>query len=299
MTTPEIKQIQETLKVPQTGDYDQLTEAAVRNFQIKNGIDPSGIVDNVTKQKLLPDLNLGLVSTDLSENKSIKRYLLKPDEYFKGPTKKKSIFLHFTAGWDNPYNVVKDWENDKRDRIGTQFIIGGRNPQTLSDQFDGEIVECFPDYGCYGWHLGIGNTAVHRESIGIETCNFGPLTLRQGNYYSWANKRIAPSEIIDLKRDFRGYRYFHKLTDDQISSMRFLIEKIGKENDIDIRSGLQSFLKKNKDPFAVFDYNQNVRDGKIYGLFTHTNVSPKNKYGNFEKWDLFPQDSLITMLLEL
>lgn len=293
MSTTEIQQL---LKVPQTGDYDEFTEAAVRNFQIKNNLDPTGIVDNPTKEKLAIDLTVGFVSTDLKESPQIKKYLLKPDEYFKGPTTKKSLFLHFTAGWDNPYNVVKDWENDKRDRIGTQFVIGGRNCQTLTDQFDGEIVQCFPDYGCYGWHLGIGNTAVHRESIGIEVCNFGPLTLRQGDYYSWANKRVAPSEIIDLKQDFRGYRYFHKLTDDQLSSLKFLIEKIGKDTGIDIRSGLQQFLKKGK---GAFDYNQDVRDGKVHGLFTHVNVSPKNKYNNFEKFDFPPFPELIDLIQSL
>lgn len=293
MTTIEIQQL---LKVPQTGDYDEFTEAAVRNFQIKNNLSPTGIVDNPTKEKLSVDSKLGLVSTDLKESPQIKKYLLKSDEYFNGPTTKKSLFLHFTAGWDNPYNVVKDWENDKRDRIGTQFVIGGRNCQTLTDQFDGEIVQCFPDYGCYGWHLGIRNTAVHRESIGIEICNFGPLTLRQGDYYSWANKRVAPSEIIDLKQDFRGYRYFHKLTDNQLSSLKFLIEKIGKDTDIDIRSGLQQFLKKGK---GAFDYNQDVRDGKVHGLFTHTNVSPKNKWGNYEKFDFPPFPELIDLITSL
>lgn len=299
MTLPEIIQIQEILKIPKTGEYDQFTDAAVRNFQIKNNLDPTGIIDNETREKLIPDQTIGFATTDLTEQPTIKKYLLQPNEYFKGPSPKKSLFLHFTAGWENPYNVIKDWENDKRDRIGTQFVIGGRNCQTLSEKYDGEIVQCFPDYGCYGWHLGIGNTAVHRESIGIECCAFGPLELRKGDYFSWANKRVAPSEIVDLKRDFRGYRYFHKLSDNQISSLKFLILKIGNDNNIDVRSGLQQWLKNSKDPFTAFDYNQNIIEGDIHGLFTHTNVSGKNKWGKYEKFDLFPQPEIIEMILSL
>lgn len=299
MTTSEIKAIQSSLKIFETGDYDEFTEAAVRNFQLKNGLPATGILDNPTKELLIKDSKLGLVSTDLSESPTIKKYLLKSDEYFKGPTPKQSIFLHFTAGWDNPYNVVKDWENDARDKIGTQFVVGGVNCQTLTDQWDGEIVQCFPDSGCYGWHLGIGNTEVHRNSVGIEMCSFGPLKLVGRDYLNWAGKAVNPKLVVDLKRDFRGVRYFQRITDAQLKSVKFLIEKLGNEHSIDVREGLQKFIKSSKDVFDAFDFKKDVKDGKLKGLFCHTNVSGKNKWGNYEKWDLFPQPEVIDMLLSI
>ena len=48
----------------------------------------------------------------------------------------------------------------------------------------------------------------------------------------------------------------------------------------------------------AFDYDANIVRSAD-GLFTHTNVSPKNKWGNFEKWDLFPQDELIDLIKSL
>lgn len=298
-----IKEIQRSLNIPETGEFDNFTESAVKNFQLKNGLPATGIVDNETKEKLLGDSESGFISTDLHEpfklNQEfiVKKVQLKKGNYFVGPTKKESVFLHFTAGWDNPYSTIKDWENDKRGEVCTQFVIGGRNGQTLEDKYDGEIVQCL-EYGNYGWHLGIGNTSVHRNSIGIEVCSLGPLTKRVNDYYMWSNKRVNLSEIIDLKRDFRGHRYFHKITESQLKSLRFLILKIGKDTGIDITKGMKERLKK-YDPWKAFDFDQEIKDGKVKGLFCHTNVSPPNRWGGYEKWDWFPQSELIDIINSL
>jgi hypothetical protein len=77
-----------------------------------------------------------------------------------------------------------------------------------------------------------------------------------------------------------------------------LIKTIGKETGIDITLGLQKRIKNFKDVWMAFDYDANIVRSAD-GLFTHTNVSPKNKWGNFEKWDLFPQDELIDLIKSL
>lgn len=309
MTTNEIRQLQEALKIPQTGEYDQFTEAAVRNFQIKNNLNPTGILDNQTKELLFKEVSNGTISTDLSEKfGGIKHQLLQPNEYSRTDEKKEWLFLHHTAGWNNPFAVVTDWELDKRGQVGTQFIVGGRHLQTLDEKYDGQIVQCMPDYKCYGWHLGIGNTKVHRSSVGIELCNFGWLVKdgRDFRTYPILDSKgrlvrkgvvVNPKEIVDLKREFRGYRYFHKYSENQLMALKYLIEKIGKDIGIDITSGLKEKIKK--DPLTAFDYDDNVRTGKLKGLFCHTHVSPPNKWGNFEKWDLFPQDEVIQLILSL
>lgn len=305
-----IKEIQELLNIPVTGEFDKFTEAAVRNFQLKNSIPVTGVVDNETKEKLIPNKNDGFISTDLSElPKSIdkddfliKKYPIKKldpkgkENYFVS-SPKESLFLHFTAGWDNPYYVVKAWEKDIRGPIVTQFVVGGIHGQTLASQFDGEIVQCL-EYPNYGWHLGIGNTSVHRNSIGIEICCLGPLTKRLNDYFMWGNKRVSPEIIIDLKREFRGYRYFHKLSENQLKSLNFLIRKIGSDTGIDITKGMKQRLKT-MDPWKAFDYNVDVVSGKDKGLFCHSNVSPKNRFGNYEKWDYFPQPELIDLINSL
>jgi N-acetyl-anhydromuramyl-L-alanine amidase AmpD len=311
MTVAEIKEVQQALNIPLTGEFDDFTEAAIRNFQQKNKIPVTGVVDNATKELLLKDSKEGLLTTDLSEvSHTISKYLLKPDEYYTTEEKKEWLFLHHTAGWNNPFAVVDSWETDTRGKVGTEYVIGGRHLQTLDAKHDGNIVQCFPSHKNYGWHIGIGNTLVHRASIGIEVCNFGWL-VKDGNdfktYISLDNTGkvikgkgpiVNPSEVCDLGKEFRGYRYYHKYTDAQLTSLKYLITKIANETGIDVTKGLKEKIKTS-DPFTAFDYDPNVVSGKLKGMFTHTNVSPKNKYGGFEKWDLNPQPGVIDMILSL
>lgn len=312
MTVAEIKEVQQELNIPLTGEYDEFTEAAIRNFQQKNKIPVTGVVDNSTKELLLNNNKDGLISTDLREAPvTISKYLLKSDEYYTTEEKKEWLFLHHTAGWNNPYAVVDAWESDTRGRVGTEYLIGGRHLQTLDSKHDGKIVQCYPSHKNYGWHLGIGNTVVHRASIGIEVCNFGWL-VKDGNdfktYVSLDSKGkvipgkgpvVNPSEVCDLGKEFRGYRYFHKYTDSQLNSLKYLITKIARETGIDVTKGLKEKIKASSDPFTAFDYDPNVVSGKVKGLFTHTNVSPKNKYGGYEKWDMYPSPDLIDVILSL
>lgn len=303
-----IKTIQSALKIPETGIYDDFTEAAVRNFQLRNSLVPTGIVDNDTASILFPltESSEEIIpmpdvtpSTDLSEVVvPIKQYRLKRGQYLNGPTKKEYVFLHHTAGWENPYLVVDQWGSDSRGPVGTQFVIGGRNCQTLSDKYDGEILQCL-DYENYAWHIGLGNIPIHTNSIAIELCNFGYVTqVSKGQYKTYIGKSIQKSEVTDLGAEWRGQRFFHKYTDAQLKSLDFLIRKIGQEQGIDIRAGLRDRLIK-MGKFEAFNYGPSISSGKVHGLFTHANVSGPNKWGRYEKWDLFPQDEICDLIMAL
>lgn len=292
-----ITEVQIKLGIPQTGILDEFTQAAWKNYCIKNGIEFTPLEGDEIEPEEHHDPNIGFLTTDKQDAAKINQYPLKAGQFQVGPNKKEYLFLHFTAGWENPYNVVNDWNNDTRGTIGTQFVIGGRNCQTLVDKYDGEIVECM-NYKNYAWHLGIGNTPMHRNSVGIEVCNFGPLTKVGSDYFSWANKRVVASEIVQLKQDFRGYKAFHKITNDQLHALNFLIAKIAKDTGIDPTKGLKERLKK-MDPYKAFGYDPEIKTGAIKGLFCHTNVSGPNRFGNFEKWDWFPQTELIDLINSL
>lgn len=262
---------------------------------------PIKVIENNNNNKPEPTTDLSEIKFFIKSEK-LPKYMTangkKLPNYYNGPTKKRYIFIHHTAGWENPYNTIRSWAKDDRGAVATQFVVGGRNPWTLEEKYDGEVVECM-NYDNYGWHLGIGGTEMHTHSIGIELCNFGYAVKLNGSYLSWANTKIYPDEIINYgKSGWRGYQFFQKYSDNQLISLSHLLRKISSDQNIDIRSGLQQRLKK-MNKFAAFSYDPIIKSGSIPGLFTHTNVSGPNKYGNYEKWDCHPQDELCDMILSL
>lgn len=296
-----INEIQEFLRIPVTGELDDFTNAAFKNFQLNHSLG-----QELTEiEEKIKELKMGLLDTDLSTREIINKKYLNPNEYLKTTERKRSIFLHHTAGWNNPYQVVSAWENDTRGPIGTAYVIGGINPVTNDEQYNGDIVECFDPLHSYAWHLGIGNNEVHRNSIGIELCNFGWVTPDKKwgfRTYPMPSKplgiQIPPTHVIKLSKPFRGYEWWIKYSNEQVKSLEFLIKKLGRETGIDITLGLQRRIKNFKDVWKAFDYDPSIVKSAD-GLFTHTNVSGPTKWGNYEKWDLFPQDEIIDMIKSL
>ena len=279
---------QRLLRLEPTGIYDPLTEAAVRNYQLKHNIEASGKLDLPTRELMFgEEIDL---TTDLTDRYSsfIQDYYLPKGEYVESPTEKEYLFLHHTAGWNNPYRVVDMWATDKRGRIGTQYVIGGINPRTGDDSYDGVVLKCFDDQ-YYAWHLGKVDRYMHKHSIGIEICNFGWLTRRGGDYYTYANTRVDPDQVIDLGYKFRGYRYWQKYSDEQISVLRNLIVYITEKHGISTYMGLQERLNY-MSPYEAFDFYDNAFHGEVKGILSHTSVRR-------DKFDIFPQDNLVDMIL--
>jgi hypothetical protein len=251
---------------------------------------------------------MGIASTDISESKvgdgkiEIKEHLLPTKEYLKGPSKKEFLFLHHTAGWHNPYDTVDQWAKDKRGQIATEFVLGGPSIKGDNYKFDGEIVKCIPDGG-YGWHLGVnGSQKMHTNSVGIEVCNFGQLTKggytksgkfiakNPNKYYNYVGIEADDTQVVILNKKFRGYDAWHRYSDEQIESLRDLILFIADRDTIDVRKGLVDLIKKVG--VDAFEYNADAFNGRIRGMWTHTNTRR-------DKFDMFPQQELIDMLLSL
>lgn len=301
-----VKTLQQFLGIPVTGEFDIITEQAVREYQEANGLKVDGEVGPNTWK------SMAIATTDSSERvKNISPELdfninyLPAGEYMAGPTKKEWLFLHHTAGWENPYDVISGWRADTRGPVATEFVIGGQRIRNNTSAWDGEVVQAFPDGG-YGWHLGIGNNLMHRNSVGIEVCSFGQLTMdgffkningtktwvpmQSGKYYTYVGGEVDPTQVIKLAKPFRGYTYYHKYSDKQIAVLKELILYIANRDSIDVRKGLPELIKtKGADAFDFYNIPQ-VTATK--GLWCHTNVST-------EKVDMFPQPELITMLLSL
>ena len=284
-----VSHVQSLLGLDPDGKYGRMTESAVKNFQLKNGLVADGIVGPRTYQLLVQNE----ASTDLRETFDAKRtpfeiYPLDPDEYVgEDVPHKKYIFLHHTAGWHNPYKTVDYWNNDKRGRIGTHFVIGGVNHRTGDNTYDGSVIQCIPDDN-WAYHLGPVNRFMHRSSIGIELCSFGGLTEIRGKFYTYIDTLVHPSQVIELEEEFRGYRYYHRYSDSQIIALSKVLMYLSKSHSINLRQGLQELLKKFP-PGLAFEYFPSIANGKQHGLLSHSNVKKS-------KSDVYPDPRLVDLI---
>ena len=199
---------------------------------------------------------------------------------------KEYCFLHHTAGWHKPKPIVDSWGRDDRGKVATEFVLGGQSVKGNDTKYDGKMIQCIPEGG-YGWHLGKnGSRHMHTHSVGIEVCNFG--YIKDGKTY--AGTTAAESEIVKLKKPFRGYVEWHRYSDKQIEALRLWILHIAERDSIDVRKGLVEEIKaKGADGF---EFNENAFYGKIRGMWTHTNTRK-------DKFDMFPQQELLDMLVSL
>lgn len=287
-----IKQIQEALNITIDGIYGPKTEAAVINFQSNEGLVADGVVGPKTLEVM------GILDTDKKRVLSYKtetglnitKYHLPTGQYLQNeePILNDYLFLHHTAGWNNPYNCIDGWGRDNRGRIATEFVIGGQNIKDNGDRYDGDVVQAFPE-GCQGWHLGAtGSYYMNRHSAGIELCNFGYLT-EEGKTYTGVSAEV--SQIVTLDEAFKDRTLWHKYSEAQLKSLRKLILHVANRDNIDICTGLQKWIET-QGPAKAFGFQQDAYAGAVKGLLTHTNVRK-------DKTDCFPQPELVDMILSL
>jgi len=286
----EVRKIQIALELnPVDGIFGRMTEAAVKNYQVKLGLHPNGVVTPEIFKKLLEDD----YSTDLQESRdtslNILKFWLPKEQYVNQVTDKKYIFLHHTAGSENPYSTIDIWSRDTRGRIATEFLIGGTS-LSGDTKYDGEILQAFPE-GYWAFHLGNADRYMQSHSVGIEICNYGYLNKIGEKYYTVYGNEVNSKYVTDLGYKFRGTRYYHSYSDAQIESCRKLILYIKERDNIDISKGILEYLKK-FDPAIAFDFFNDAVEGKIRGLLTHTNVRK-------DKSDIYPHPKMLAMLKSL
>ena len=283
----EVKLLQEFLGTSTDGIFGSGTEVAVKKWQSDNGLIADGIVGSATWD------SMGLATTDVSEKTYttknglvINRHFLPEGQYKEGPINPEYLFLHHTAGWNNPYKTIDSWGRDKRGSVATEFVLGGQSVKGDDETYDGDVVQSFQE-GNYGWHLGKnGSQYMHKNSVGIEVNSFG--YIKDGKTY--AGTRVQESQITTLETPFKGYKTWHKYSDKQIESLRLLILHIGDRDGIDIRAGLPALIKEIG--AKAFEFNEDAYYGRVKGMWTHTNTRK-------DKFDMFPQPELLDMLVSL
>ena len=283
----EVKELQEFLEIGADGIFGKGTESSVKKWQSENGLVADGIVGPTTWDAM------GLATTDSSEQiyttengLVVEKYFLPKGEYKNGPTNKEYVFLHHTAGWHNPFRTIDHWGRDDRGAIATEFVLGGPSIKGNDFKYDGKMVQAFPE-GAYGWHLGKnGSQHMHTHSVGIEVNNFGYVI----NGKAYQGTPVEESQIVTLKEPFRGHKTWHKYSDKQIEAIRLWLLWIAERDSIDVREGLPSLIKEKG--AKAFDFNPDAYYGKIKGTWTHTNTRK-------DKFDMFPQEELLEMLITL
>lgn len=209
------------------------------------------------------------------------------DQYVMETQKKTQIVLHHSAGWDNARGMFAGWKADKQ-RVAT--AIG------ITD--DGKIWQAFSSH-FWAWHVNIlskGNARVYNDpkfrmhcnrenalniemrTIGIEVCNWGPLTFDHGDFYSWAGVKVKKEKVVEY--EYRGFNAWEKYTDEEIEALYKLLKYWGSRYDIPLA------YRPN-----IWEVNNDALSGAA-GIFTHGSY-------RIDKTDIHPQPEMIGMLMEL
>jgi hypothetical protein len=242
----EVIELQQALGIHADGIFGSGTKAAVEDYQRENGLSVDGIVGPQTFA-VIREANASTDNSEKvylpSEGLVVNKYFLPKGEYKEGPTKKDYLFLHHTAGWNNPYATVDGWAKDDRGTIATEFVLGGRSVKGNDDRYDGELVQCLPEGG-YGWHLGKnGSQYMHTHSVAIEVCNFSYAV----NGKTYVETPITQEQLVTLPEPFRGHKQWHAYSNKQIETLRLFILWIADRDSIEVRDGLVAEIKK-KEP---------------------------------------------------
>lgn len=215
---------------------------------------------------------------------NLKQVAFPESQYIKEEHPKKQIYLHHTAGNPSGEGVFSGWAGNK-ERIATCVTISGKGKNCV----DGQIIQGFSSK-YWAFHLGLKEStfqsagvsyqSLDKISIGIEICNWGQLTAKDGKFINYVGKSVPEDEICALSKPYKGYKYFHNYTDAQIASVKDLLLLWNDKYDIP--------LDYNED---IWDITPRALRGEK-GIFTHNSVRA-------DKIDVFPAPKLIEMLKSL
>jgi len=205
-------------------------------------------------------------------------YPLAESAYYQQPHPKDAIFFRDSTGHYRPDWLIDYWGRDRKNstnkiRSSSAFVIGGLSPDGKDKKYDGTIYRAF-DESMWSHHLFIkakNNTFLNQKSIGIDICNYGPLTKTEnGGFYTSSHVKINKSQVTELESPFRGSKYFHSYTKAQIQSLKSLLEELSEKYEINLKRGLQKEISK----FGIyggFELSEQALMGG-QGLWSHSNV---------------------------
>jgi hypothetical protein len=116
--------------------------------------------------------------------------------YNREAVKKTQVYLHHTAGNGSGEQTFAYWEK-----------VANKVSTCVAISTDGTIVQGFgSEYWAY--HLGLGTKhfqplgcpylPLDKTSIGIEVCNWGPITKKGTKFYNYVGGEIPKEEVTEL-----------------------------------------------------------------------------------------------------
>jgi|TARA_R110000822_G_scaffold86996_2_gene202522 hypothetical protein len=208
------------------------------------------------------------------------------NEYIKTAAEKKQIYLHHTAGNSSGVATFNQWGKDGRGRIATCVCISNVGAK----EGNGKIVQGFSSK-YWAYHLGakrdifeaygIPYTPLDKYSIGIEICAWGYLEEKADRYYTYINKEIPKEEVCELEEPYKGHRFYHRYSDEQIRSVENLLRYWSDTYGIPMEY----------EPWDMWEVSKKALRGES-GIFTHNSIRK-------DKTDIFPQPEMIQMLKSL
>ena len=193
---------------------------------------------------------------------------LDKSQYYQDKYEKKQIVLHHTASNGNAKNVITGWKESPQ-KIGVAFVIDG----------DGTIHQAFSSTH-WAHHLGVhekNNRVLNQQSIGIEICNWGPLSFTEGKYFNYLNQEIPGDEVVGYFQKFRGSFYYQRYSEKQLESLKELLNYLCETYGIP--------KTYNAD---MWGFSKSALEGKS-GIYSHVSFRK-------DKSDCHPQKELIEKL---
>jgi hypothetical protein len=200
------------------------------------------------------------------------------DQYVAVNIKKKQIVLHHTVSGSGVDGDINHWKSSKA-RVATSVIIDR----------EGVIHQCFSTK-YWAHHLGIktgvikeagtsvSNLALNQHSIGIELDSYGGLVKKEGKYYTVYGNEISEDRVVSYKEEFRGYKYYENYTNEQLATLKDLLDFLCDKYSIPSDFKLESF-----------EVSKDALNG-VPGIYSHTSYRK-------DKSDVHPQTELVAMLM--